>query len=815
MTDFINKLPKNRQHYIMLAKLFVIPLVLFFDITLGGKELQRHDITQFRAAYQSVVEYKEQYGDDTFWAANSFGGMPSYVLSIPKAVPHLDNAFSFFRKLYPAAQYWVLLGGTYFFLTLMGFRPLASALGSLMFGLTSYFAIIIIAGHTSKFVALAFIPWVLAGYWLLFKKEKKLAGTFLLMAAMALEIRAGHPQITYYFFYLIGLLYLADSWEFIKEKKYTLWAVLTGLLFVGVAVGVLGSAERFLALKEYSEFSIRGGSAIKDTSTMDTGYAFGWSQGISETLTLLVPDFFGGASPDYWGPKSFTSGPHYFGVVGFLFFIIALFKVRTRDMYVFLASGTLGILFAWGGNFLILNQFAFNYIPFFDKFRAPETWLVLTIFCYSVVAVYGFDWLADFVGKKSATFKNLYAPLGTAIGVFVLLFAFASSTDYVKFGEVQSIANQIAQQNNVPANNPQVQAQAKQYVETRMVPTREEKARKDVTRFGILIILSIGFVYLLTNGTISITIAGLAFIVILGLDQILVDQRYMPERSFVASNVDTVRLIESQRRDLDQFIEEHISENSAYPYRVFPLLDNPFSNATPAYFYPILGGYTAAKLSTFQDVFMTDGSPLFAGPAGINLPLLEVLNTKYITYQQPLNAPGISVAFRSQSGVVLELTNVLPKAFFVDSVITTYDPKAAYDLLFPGKMDFATTAVVEGFEPQTTPDSTSRAEVVDYTGSEITIKTSRSTPGFLVLSEMFYPEGWQTTIDGTETEIYKTNYLLRGIQVPAGEHTIELAFRPSSIAVGNTLSRISLGIQVLLGLALAFGYFKNKNAETN
>ena len=223
MTDFFSNLPKSRQHIILLAILFVVPLILFLETTIGGKQLQRHDITQFRAQFESVVEYREQYGDEPLWASNTFGGMPSYVLSVKRAVPHLDKILAWFNGFYPAAQYWVLFGGLYLFFTLMGFKPIPAALGSLMYGLTSYFAIIIIAGHTSKFVALAFIPWVLSGYWLLFKKEKKLLGLFVLMVSMTLEIRAGHPQITYYFFYLIGFLYLADSWKFIQEKKYTLW----------------------------------------------------------------------------------------------------------------------------------------------------------------------------------------------------------------------------------------------------------------------------------------------------------------------------------------------------------------------------------------------------------------------------------------------------------------------------------------------------------------------------------------------------------------------------------------------------------------
>ena len=813
-SDFFYRLPKSRQHIIALAILFVIPFILFFETTLGGKELQRHDITQYRAAVESVYEYQEKYGENAYWATNMFGGMPSYVIRIEKATPHLDRIHGYFKKIYPAFPYWVMLGGMYFFLILMGFRPLTACLGSLMYALTSYFPIIIMAGHTSKFLALSYIPWILAGYWLLVKKEKRLSGLLLLTVAMTLEVRAGHPQITYYFMYLLGLLWLFDSWTMIKEKNIKPWAIITALLIVGGVVGVMGSSEKFLALQEYAQYSLRGGSDIKGTNTMDTSYAFGWSQGISETLTLLVPNLFGGSGPTYWGPKTFTSGPHYIGISVFLFFLIALFKVRKKIMYVFLGAGVLGILFSWGGNFLLLNKFAFDVIPFFDKFRAPETWLVLTIFSFTVVTLFGLEWFLDFVKTKGATIKALYASLGFGAVIAVSLFLFTNSQDFIKDGEVDRIAYQIAQQNQVSPNNPQVQQQALNYINTRIVPDRKEKAEADALRVFLFLALSGGVIFLITTSKVSAGVGGLALIVLFSVDMLQVDSRYIAEESFVASNIDGARYIESQRRDLDQFIEQNINTDQEYPYRVFPLLDNPFGNATQAYFYPILGGYTAAKLSTFQDVFMTDNNPVFSGPAGINIDLLAMLNTKYITYNQPLGIPGLTPVFQSQSGVVNEVVDVLPKAFFVDSVVSVQTPKEAYDLLYPSQIDFKSTAIVENFDANTSRDSTSKAEVTFYTGQEITLELSRSKPGFLVISEMYYPEGWVALLDGEEVEIHKTNYMVRGIQIPEGDHTLTLDFQPKSIALGYSLSWVSFSFQLLLLLLFAVTYFRNRNVTT-
>ena len=611
MSDFFYRLPRSRQHIVSLTFLFLLPLVLFFESTIGGKELQRFDITQYRAAVESVYDYQETFDKTAFWSTNMYGGMPSYVIRIEKATYHLDSLIGKLKVIYPAAYYWVLLSGMYFLLILMGFRSLSATFGSVVFGLTTYFAIIIIAGHTSKFHALSFIPWMFAGYWLLVRHKKIIPGLALFTISLALEVRAGHPQITYYYFYLLGFLWIYDSWGLIKEKLTKQWALVSVLLFLATVVGVMGTTEKFLALQEYAQYSIRGGSDIKETTTMDLNYAFGWSQGISETLTLIIPDFFGGASPSYWGIKPVTSGPHYLGAIAFIFFIVALFKVREKSVYVFLGTGILAIFFAWGGNFLLLNKFAFDYIPYFDKFRAPETWLVLTVFCFTIIATYGFDWIQNYISDKSANFKSLYPSLITLTIVFLSLFLYNNSRTFERLGEVESIAAQIGQQNQISPTNPQVLQQARNYVQTRLVPEREEASKRDTLRLGIILIITIGILYLMTTSKLALGIGSILIVIIAAAEMIQVNSRYLPERNFVEGNVNPVTSIESRKRDLDQYIVDNIYGDEVYPGRVFPLLDNPFGDATYAYYYPILGGYTAAKLSTFQDVFIDTGNPVF------------------------------------------------------------------------------------------------------------------------------------------------------------------------------------------------------------
>ena len=809
--DFFYRLSKPVQHSIALAVLFIVPFFLFFETTFGGKELQRHDITQWRAGAQSIIEYREKFGEEPLWASNMFGGMPSFVVSTRSQVPHLDILSRPFKKLYPAFQFWVLFSGMYFLIVLMGFRSLSALFGSLMFGLTTYFTVIIIAGHTSKFFALALIPWVVAGYWLISRSPYKIPGLLLFTAAMALEVRAGHPQITYNFMFLLGFLWLYDGWVAFKKKEIKNWTVITLFLLVGGIMGMLGNSERTLSQQEYMKYSTRGGSEIKGGSGLDINYAFAWSQGISETITLLIPDAYGGASPDYWGPKSITSGPNYLGTLLLPFFLIALFKVKKKTMYVFLGTGTLTILFSWGSNFILLNKLAFDIIPLFSKFRAPETWLVVTSFCYTIVAVYGLDWLFDTCNRKKSTIKDLYTPLGLTGLFFVGSFLYVNSFSFTKPGEVERIAAQIAQQNGLNPQNTQVIQQATNYVNSRLVPSREGKAKSDVLRFGLFLVLSGGLIYLVSSSKASTGIAGIGFVLLVGADMISIGKRYMPESSFTVSNVDPERYILSRKRDIDQFIQDNIYDDEGYPYRVFPLLDNPFSNAEPSYFYPSLGGYSSAKLSITQDVFMEYPNPLFGGLVGINLNLLRVLNTKFITYTPGLNLFGITPVFQGETGVVYEVENVLPKAFFVDSVITVETAKEAYDRIFPGQLNVDKVAIVENFEAQTSFDSTSSVKVTNYTGAEIELEVSRTKPGFLVLSEIYYPAGWIALLNGEEIPIHKTNYLLRGFQIPPGTHSLSMDFKPDTFYKGVILSWVSLSFQIALALLCGFTFWKKRS----
>ncbi|MEX1135468.1 MAG: hypothetical protein WEB89_01115, partial [Balneolales bacterium] len=395
-------------------------------------------------------------------------------------------------------------------------------------------------------------------------------------------------------------------------------------------------------------------------------YAFAWSQGVGELLTLVIPNSYGGASGDaYWGPKSFTSGPHYMGALTLLFFVIGLLKSRHRHKWIFFGSGFATMLFSLGENFTALNGTMFNYFPLFDKFRAPEMWLMVTVFCYGVVAVMGFEWIMDQIikKKKSKEWKKSILIAG-GVGLIFIFLGF-QMLSFDKPGERQLVAQQIAQQNEVPVDDPRVAQTVDRYVNSELIPERRDMARSDSLRFGIFIAMGIGIFFLISTAKIPASIGMGIICLLLTVDMIQVDNRYLSDRSLVDGDVTREQVIENQLTGLDRFIADNNSHEDGWNYRGLPLAGSPFNDAIPAYAYPSVGGYSGAKLGYYKDLI---DEAFFSGPAGINTGVMDMLNVKYVTVRGAVNIPGLETVHQTQEGVVLENQTVLPKAWFVDSV---------------------------------------------------------------------------------------------------------------------------------------------------
>lgn len=801
--DFISRLSTNKQHLVALALLFLLPLLLYSAIFFGGQQYLGHDVVQWRAGAESIMEYEEEFGENPLWASNMFSGMPGYVISVPKAAPNVDTFFKWIGgNAHPLAFFWVLLAGAYFFFVIQGVRPFSSALGSILIGFTTYLPIIIEAGHYNKFVAFAFIPWMFVGYWLVSRSDKKWLGFFVFALAMMLELRANHPQVTYYFLYLLGFWWIYDTYfAYIKDNLRD-WMQRTGISFAAGILAILCSIELYWRMYEYAEYSIRGGSSL-DTSQgtgLSLDYAFSWSQGVGELLTLAIPGLYGGSSGEaYWGPKSFTSGPHYFGAIAVVLALIGIFKYRDKIKYLFLGVGSLTTLFSLGSNLPWLNEFMFHYVPYLNKFRTPEMWLITTVFCFSVLAVYGIETLFDITQHKKQSLKELYVPLGVAIG-FGVLFAAGSSAllSYEKPGQAEQLAQQVAQQNNVQPDNPQVQDRVSEYINSELKPDRKAMASSDSIRYLILVLLASGLITAFLKRKVSAGYFLIALLILAAYDMLSVGERYVNEDRMMPDRITTEQLIRQQQRASDEFVAENIESGEGYPYRAFPLDNDPFNNAIPAYFYPSIGGYTGVKLGYYQE--MVDN--LLMEQNGFHHALLDMLNVKFITFGQQLPFDGYSEVFSKGNERVYENENVLPKAFFVESTETVGSAREAVDFMNSNSFDPAQTAVIETDESiETSSPENANVSVETYRANFIELDVSADEDAYLVLSEVFYPAGWEATINGEPIDIHKTNFVLRGLQIPAGDHSIEMRFEPASHIWGLRLARFGHLILWLSGIA--------------
>lgn len=804
-TNFWTSLSSRNQHLAALGFLFIIPFILFFSSTLGGQQYMGHDTIQWRAGAESIIEYNETHDDIAHWASNMFSGMPATTISHPPQAWNLDTLLKkAFRFLYPALEYWVLFGGAYVMLLLMGFRPLTAVFGSVAIGLSTYIPIIIGAGHNAKFIAYIYIPWIYVGYLLITRSNvNRWLAFFAFCLALTLHLRAYHPQVTYFFLFPLGTLFIADAVRAYKNSTFSAFSKHTGLLSIAAVLAVLITIQLYWSTAEYSEYSTRGGSEIENTEGLSQNYAFAWSQGVGELLTLAIPGSYGGSSSDaYWGPKSVTSGPHYMGSLVFLFFVIGLLKSKHKLKWMFLGPGIATLLFSLGENFLLLNQLMFDYFPLFDKFRAPEMWLMTTVFCFGVVSVMGLDWTFEQInmirgrrGKQPGNWKQALMIAGGA-GLLLAGVGFAGLS-YEKPGERQQLAQQIAQQNQVPVDDPRVSQTVDRFINNELLPQREEMARADSLRFLFLIAIGVALIWFAGERKISAATAVGVLCILLAADMILVDKRYLNEDALVDGSLSREDVVERQEREIDRFLETNSAHENGWSYRTLPLLDNPFNNAVPAYFYPSVGGYSGAKLGYYQDLL--DGA-IFSGPNGINSGILEMLNVKYISARGSIQLPGFETAYSDQQGIVIENLSVLPKAWFVDTVETMMSES---DVLQRISGEFEADSIAFTATPlssEVSSDTTSSAVITEYGPNKISIDLSRSEPGFLVLGEIWYPPGWTATLNGEETDIIRTNYVLRGFEIPAGDHELILTLEPEWYTVGYWLGRAGTAALFATGL---------------
>ena len=634
-----DRLPTSRQHGVCLVVLLVLGVLFAAPTLFSGKSLIGGDTVQWRAMAESSLAYEEEAGRHALWVPNAFGGMPAYMVSYPNRIPQLDTVATLLRGLFwPLSHFAFLLAGTYllgFFLTR---SPWSGVLAASAYGLTTYLAVILPAGHNTKFIALCFAPWLVLAFAYALRKPKLLSGLFFAIA-FAVNLRAGHVQITYYFAFLMGVWWLVEAVGAVRHGRLGAFGRATGFLALGSVLGLLMVAQPYLIQAEYKAFTIRGAATGGEASGgLAWDYAMGWSQGWGELVTLAVADAYGGSAL-YWGPKTFTGGPHYVGGIVLLLAGLALWRVRRNAVWAFGIAAFLMTLFSLGEHFEGLNRLMFNVFPLFDAFRVPETWLSAVAFALAVLAGFGLA----YAGRPEATAKAegektraLYTAAGVAVGVALVLFLLKGVFfDFERPGEAQQVAQQLAANNNVSPDDPRVTQAAQQYLQG-VEEERQAKFSGDALRTLVFLLLAGGLLVLYRRGTVPAWAMQAALALLVMIDLLGVDRRYFSEDDLTEAEVSEAEIPEL---GFDRFIlDQRAAAGGPGRFRVLSLEGLPDRTARPSYFYESLSGYHGAKLRLYQDFL----EHLLVDPATgqINENGLDLMGTRYVVARGRLPGDG-------------------------------------------------------------------------------------------------------------------------------------------------------------------------------
>jgi hypothetical protein len=807
-----DRLPMRTQHLICLAALLAVTLGFFASVTVGGKTLVGGDIVQWRGMAESVIDYEAETGREALWAPNAFGGMPAYMISYPLQVPQLDSVLRWLREigLWPAAYFFALLLGTYCLLYYLVRDALASTLGAVAFGLTTYIPLILLAGHNSKFIALSLAPWLLLAYVFTMRRapdatwQRTLLGGLLFAIALAVNLRAGHVQITYYVAFTIGIAWIVEGVQAVREGQARAFAMSTGALVLGSVLALLMVAQPYLVQAEYKAFTIR---AAGEGGGLGWEYAMRWSQGWGELVTLLIPDAYGGGGGTYWGAKPFTAGPHYVGPAVLVLAGLALYGVRRKLVWGLGIAAALMTLFSLGEYFSLLNRPMFDYFPLFDAFRVPETWLIAVVLALAVLAGFGLYYVArrettpESVAAKT---RAIYVALGVTGGLLLLLLVGHSVLfSFERPNELAQIEQAVASQAGVAVSDPRVAQVAGQAL-AEAKAERLDRFAGDAMRALMFLLAAGALLVLQRRGRIPSWALQVGLLLLVTVDLWQVGRRYFnaDDPALRARGEVTAQI---PAYGFDRFIEARV-EVAGGPghFRTLPLALNAFNDGRTPYFYESIGGYHGAKLGLFQDYV----DHILQNPDGtLNENGLDLLSARYVISRGPI--PGLTQVFEDpQTGlVVLENEDALPRAFFVGETEVVEGDEATFARLRDPSFDPRTTALLpEPLPVETAPlDSTSTATVAvsRFGPREIVWQVETDRPRLLVVNEVYYPAGWHATVGAEPVPILRADYLLRAVPVPAGRHLVTMRFDPPLHTLGVRISMLSTALVYLGTLLLA------------
>lgn len=813
-TGLWDRLGGRTRHIACIGVLFVVAFGFFSPAVFSDRALIGEDTVRWRAMAEYMLDYEEETGRQALWAPNAFGGMPGYMIAYAEQIPQLDDIPALLRKaIWPVSHFLVLLLGAWFLAFFLTEDRLAGVLAAIAYGLATYMTFILIAGHNTRFITLCFAPWlVLAFVWAL-RRPGLLAALFFAIA-LGINLRGGHVQMTYYIAFLLGVWWVVEAVSAGARKDWKPFGMATAWLALGGALGLLLVAQPYLLHFEYKTFTIRGavGAAL---SGLDWAYAMGWSQGRGELVTLLAADAYGGESPTYWGPKPFTSGPHYVGPIVLLLAAFAVRQWRNRGVLALSLMALFSALFSLGSHFELLNRFMYEHFPLFNAFRVPESWLAITAFALALLAAFGLRGLGRDTGSDGdpaarRTFRWIFGGLsGVLLALMLLPDVFY---DFERAGEETQVTQALlAQEPDLAPNDPRVAPAVRSYLAEQRA-LREGTFRSEMRRSLFFLLLAGGVILLFHRGKAPRWALQAALVLLVLVDLWGVGRRYFNKDDLVrASDVEE----QIPTYDVDRYIlAQQEAAGGPGHFRVLSLeAGSPFQHARPSYHYESVGGYHGAKLRLAQDYI----EELYRDPAtGLpNANALDMLGVRYVISPSPL--PGLDVVYQGeQTGLfVLENTDVPPRAWLVGETEVASDPPAAWARLQDPAFDLRRTALLyEPLDMAPAPvDSVSMANVRMQSWSlhEIVLDVATDAPRLLVLSEIYYPAGWEAAVGGEEASIVQVDHMLRGVPVPAGAHEVVLRFDPPrhriGVAVGAGSTVLTYGGVVLL---LALGWRRRR-----
>ena len=805
----------------------------FYPADTEGRILYQHDTSAGAGAGQEGLEYMKTHdGERTRWTNSLFSGMPTYQLApsynSTQALSVVEKAY----HLWLPDNVWFLFAyllGFYILLRAFNFKQYLAALGSIMWAFSTYFLIIIAAGHLWKVMALAYLPPLIGGVVLAYR-GKLLPGLAVTAIFTALEIHANHMQMTYYYLFLILFMVIAWLVQAIRTKQWMGWLKATGVCLIGALLGVLVNLSNIYHTWEYSQHTMRGGTELKQgdgqTSTsggLDRDYLTQWSYGIGETWTLLIPNANGGSHNEqlrdskaameasdpqlrdfcgqwypYFGQQPFTAGPVYVGAFVLALFILGLFVVKGPMKWALLAATIFSILLSWGKNFMGLTDFFIDHIPMYAKFRTPSSILVIAEFTIPLLAMLTLKKIIDEPELLAKKMKYVWASLGLTAG-FCLLFALLPTTffDFVSDGDTARLSRYV-------------DPQSMSMVTDNLAKMRVPVFTSDCWRSFIIII--IGFALLLlykVKKLKAMPMVGLMAVLCL-IDLWTVNKRYLNDSMFVDASI-------KQTSHAMKPVNKLILQDNDPNFRVLNFAGDTFNENETSFYHKSVGGYHAAKLGRYNELISAYIAPemqsaigaiqqangqldSIAGGATV-WPVINMLNTKYFIVSDDMALPN---------------PYAQGNAWFVDQL--KYVADANEELAGLKQVDLRHEAVADRkFEAMlgqaAAADSTASVHLDSYEPNLLKYTVDSQTGGVLVFSEIYYP-GWKATVDGEETELGRVNYVLRAMRIAPGSHHVELSFFPQTVKNTETIAYVALiAMALLLLAAIGLGLKKRKTIE--